>query len=128
MERTAGIQVAALGMGHTSMSRRIEGWTEHGAPIGGLRPQTKEQRITSMAAHYGALADSVATSEFKQAQDEVELIFQERASKGARTFIFYPSKLVIKYKKQITDWLIDDGVIVNWSSDQRDGNSIQVSF
>lgn len=119
---------ATIGNGHRSMYRRIEGWDQNGRPIGGLRPQTKEQRITSMAAHYGALADSVATSEFKQAQDEVEREFQERASKGDRTFIFYPSKLVCKYKKQITEWLQDDGVVVNWSNDQRDGSSIQVSF
>lgn len=108
--------------------RRIQGWDESGHPIGGLKTPTKEQRITSLATHYGALADSVASDELKQAKDEVEQEFLAQAKKGKRQFNWYPSALAKKYKDQLTKWMQDDGVMVNWKHDQRDGDWVEIVF
>lgn len=108
--------------------RRIQGWDEAGHPIGGLKPSTKETRITSLAAHYGALADSVASDELKQAKDEVEQEFLAQAKKGKRQFNWYPSALAKKHKDQLTKWMQDDGVMVNWKHDQRDGDWVEIAF
>lgn len=108
--------------------RRIQGWDEAGHPIGGLKPSTKETRITSLATHYGALADSVASDELKQAKDEVEQEFLAQAKKGKRQFNWYPSALAKKYKDQLTKWMQDDGVMVNWKHDQRDGDWVEIAF
>lgn len=109
-------------------SRRIQGWGESGQPIGGLMSSNKEQRITTLAEHYGALAESIATGELKQAQDEVELEFKNQAMKGKRQFNWYPSALAKKYKDQLTKWMQDEGVVVNWKHDQRDGDWVEIVY
>lgn len=108
--------------------RRIQGWDESGKPIGGIDISIKEERITTLAAHYGALAESVATGELKQAQDEVELEFKNQAMKGKRQFNWYPSALAKKYKDQLTKWMQDEGVVVNWKHDQRDGDWVEIVY
>lgn len=108
--------------------RRIQGWDESGKPIGGIDISIKEERITTLAAHYGALAESVATGELKQAQDEVELEFKNQAMKGKRQFNWHPSALAKKYKDQLTKWMQDEGVVVNWKHDQRDGDWVEIVY
>ena len=110
------------------VGRRIQGWDELGQPVGGLKDFDKPERITSLAAHYGALADSVATEEFKKAQDEVEKEFEANAKKGKRQFNWYPSSLGKKYKDMLTKWMQDDGVVVNWKHDQRDGDWVEIIY
>lgn len=109
-------------------SRRIQGWDESGQPIGGLKALVNEPRVSTLVEHYGALADSVATTELKKAKEEVELEFKTHALKGKRQFNWYPSSLAKKYKDQLIKWMQDDGVVVNWKHDQRDGDWVEITF
>lgn len=108
--------------------RRIQGWDENGSPIGGFKSTNEPPRITTLASHYGAIADSVADSEYSKAKEEVEQEFLTQAKKGKRQFNWYPSSIAKKYKDQLTKWMQDDGITVNWKHDQRDGDWVEVSY
>lgn len=114
--------------GRGELTRRIQGWDDSGRPIGGMDISIKEQRIKTLSEHYGSIADSVADNELSTAKTEVEQEFLSQAKKGKRQFNWYPSTIAKKYKDQLTKWMQDDGVIVNWKHDQRDGDWVEVSY
>ena len=85
-------------------------------------------RVTTLASHYGQIADNVTSNEMEAIKTEIEKAFADNAAIGKRDFIWYPVTKGVKNKEAITDWLNDEGCIVNWNYDQKDGNWVEIAY
>ncbi|ARW58159.1 hypothetical protein [Serratia phage X20] len=85
-------------------------------------------RTTKLAAYYGAVADSVSSSEYSEIKADFERCINNVAKSGRREFNYYPLKNTSKYKDVFLKWLEDEGVEAKWRSCQRDGEWVEIKF
>ncbi|BBC78244.1 Hypothetical protein KNT65_gp249 [Escherichia phage EcS1] len=88
-------------------------------------------RTTKLATYYGAIADSISSSEYTELKKDFEKCITDVAKQGRREFHYYPLKNVSKfskYKDVFLKWLEDEGIEAKWRSCQRDGEWVEIKF
>lgn len=76
-------------------------------------------RTTKLAAYYGAVADSISSSEYTELKEDFEKCIANVAKQGRRQFEYRPLKNNFsKYKDVFLKWLEDEGFEAKWRSCQ----------
>ncbi len=85
-------------------------------------------RVTTLASHYGQIADNVMCNEMTAIKAEIEQEFDKNSRVGSRSFVWYPYSTATKQKEEIIKWLQDEGCAVVWNYDQKDGNWVEIAY
>lgn len=73
-------------------------------------------------------AANVASVEFTSAKSEIREHLNRIAQSGQRSTIMYPTTLIKKNRNLVVKWLQDEGFNVTYTSSQRDGDFLNISF